>query len=83
MHYNWIPADPFGQIWRLVCYVEDNNPNNYAYFLLAEVKQIKQKRWKWKLFTCKTDNYPVMKNWGYTFDRYDAIDKISHLCKIA
>ena len=80
MNFNWIPSDPYGKIWKLVYFLETQNPQNYAYFLLAEIRQTNQLRWKWKLFTKKTDHYPCQRNWGFSMDKYQAIDKINEIC---
>jgi len=78
---NWIPNDVYGNTWKLVYFIEKNNQSNFAYFILAEIRNFKNSVWKWKVFVNKTDHYPIKKNWGYVDNKAIAIKMVTEYIK--
>jgi hypothetical protein len=80
-NFNWIPADPNGNRWKYVYFIDMEDIGNYAYITLAEIKNISGKTWKWKITTDKQSKKFLFNPQGKAESRDTAIKTVVNLLK--
>lgn len=79
INFNWIPSDIYGRVWQFVYFLDLKDENNYAYILLAEIRQTNDGKWRWRLFTRRYNDHPEGQTKGICRSKNDALKLIKKI----